>query len=385
MYPRISDFVNDIFGTSFTWPVQSYGFFMALAFLLAALVIRAELKRKEQAGLIKAVEKIRDNNKGRLSEILLNLLIGFLLGFKLPHLYINYDSFAENPQLELLSSEGSLLFGLLGVVLMLVVIYYSGRHKKKTPTTLKVHPYQHTAMLVMIAAVTGILGAKVFHQLENWEAFMRDPMAALLSFDGLTFYGGLITAAFFVAYYGEKQQISWKIMGDAVAPALILAYGIGRIGCHVAGDGDWGIVNTMAQPDWLSFLPSWVWAYDYPHNVLGEGVPIAGCVGKYCYRLAQPVFPTPIYETLMSLIIFGILWLLRKKLSIPGQLFAIYLVFNGLERGLIEQIRVNNLMSFLGMKITQAQLISTILVLAGIILFVFLTYFNKSKKTQDEL
>ncbi len=141
----------------------------------------------------------------------------------------------------------------------------------------------------------------------------------------------------------------------------------------------------MAQPDWLSFLPSWLWAYDYPHNVLGEGVPIAGCVGKYCYKLAQPVFPTPpIYETLMSLIIFGILWLLRKKLTIPGQLFAIYLVFNGLERGLIEQIRVNNLMSFLGMQITQAQLISTILVLAGIVLFVFLTYFNKSNKLTYE-
>ena len=96
------------------------------------------------------------------------------------------------------------------------------------------------------------------------------------------------------------------------------------------------------------------------------------------------MFPTPIYETLMSLIIFGILWLLRKKLTIPGQLFAIYLVFNGLERGLIEQIRVNNLMSFLGMQITQAQLISTILVLAGIVLFVFLTYFNKSNKLTYE-
>lgn len=385
MYPRISDFINDVFGTSYAWPVQSYGFFMALAFLLAAIVLRAELKRKEKEGQLKAVEKTIDSNKGRFSEVILNVLIGFLLGFKLPHLYNNYDSFVQNPQEELLSADGSLLFGLLGVLIMVVVLYYSAKSGKKAPTKLTIHPYQHTAMLVLIAAITGILGAKVFHQLENWELFMRDPIDALLSFDGLTFYGGLITAAFFVAFYGEKQQISWKIMGDAVAPALILAYGIGRIGCHVAGDGDWGIVNTLAQPDWLSFLPSWMWAYDYPNNVLGEGIPILGCTGSYCYRLAEAVFPTPIYETTMSLIIFGILWILRTKLRIPGQLFAIYLVFNGIERGLIEQIRVNNLMSFLGMQITQAQLISTLLIIGGTALFIFLTYFRKAKTPPDGL
>jgi len=385
MYPRISDFINDVFGTSYVWPVQSYGFFMALAFLLAAVILRAELKRKEREGLLQAVEKIKDNSKGRLSEIILNILIGFLLGFKLPHLYNNYNSFMQNPQEELLSADGSLLFGLLGVLVMVVVLYYSGRDRKKEPTKLKIHPYQHTAMLILIAAITGILGAKVFHQLENWELFLRDPMDALLSFDGLTFYGGLITAAFFVAFYGEKHKISWKIMGDTVAPALILAYGIGRIGCHVAGDGDWGIVNTLAQPDWLSFLPSWMWAYNYPNNVLGEGIPIAGCIGKYCYKLPEAVFPTPIYETIMSLIIFGILWLLRTRLRIPGQLFAIYLVFNGLERGLIEQIRVNNLMQFLGMQTTQAQLISSLLVISGIVLFIFLTYSKKTKTPQDGL
>ncbi|MDY0076659.1 MAG: prolipoprotein diacylglyceryl transferase [Bacteroidales bacterium] len=385
MYPRISDFINDIFGTAYTWPVQSYGFFMALAFLLAALVLRAELKRKEREGVLKAVEKITIKNKSPLADAILNLLIGFLIGFKLPHLYNNYDNFVQNPQQELLSADGSLLFGFVGMLIMLVVLYYSGSNKKKQPITQIIHPYQHTPMIVLIAAITGILGAKVFHQLENWEAFVHDPIAALLSFDGLTFYGGLITAAFFVAYYGEKHQINWKIMGDAVAPALILAYGIGRIGCHVAGDGDWGIVNTMAQPDWLSFLPAWTWAYDYPNNVLGEGIPILGCVGPYCYKLPQAVFPTPIYETTMSLIIFGILLLLRTKLIIPGQLFAIYLVFNGMERGLIEQIRVNNLMTFLGIQITQAQLISTLLIISGTALFVFLTYFKKTKTPQDGL
>ncbi|MDA3943004.1 MAG: prolipoprotein diacylglyceryl transferase [Bacteroidetes bacterium] len=383
MYPRISDFINDVFSTSFEWPIQSYGFFLTLAFLLAALVLRSELKRKENEGLIHPVKKTINSNKGRITDMILSLLLGFLIGFKLPAILGDYDLFVKNPQEALLSQEGSILFGLLGMALMVVVFYYQGKNLKKEAVVQTVHPYQLTAMLILIAAVTGIIGAKIFHQLENWQSFMNDPVEALLSFDGLTFYGGLITAAFFVAYYGEKQKISWRIMGDTVAPALILAYGIGRIGCHVAGDGDWGIVNTMPQPEWLSFLPSWVWAYDYPNNVLREGVLIPGCTGPYCYKLAQSVFPTPIYETSMSLLIFGILMGLRKKLVIPGQLFAIYLIFNGIERGLIEQIRVNNLMHFMGIEITQAQLISTILIVLGLALFFLFTFTKKQKNNAD--
>ncbi|MBU1368189.1 MAG: prolipoprotein diacylglyceryl transferase [Bacteroidetes bacterium] len=383
MYPRISDFINDVFNTSFEWPIQSYGFFLTLAFLLAALVLRSELKRKENEGLIHPVKKTINSNKGRITDMMLSLLLGFLIGFKLPAILGDYDLFVKNPQEALLSQEGSILFGLLGMALMVVVFYYQGKNLKKEAVVQTVHPYQLTAMLILIAAVTGIIGAKIFHQLENWQSFMNDPVEALLSFDGLTFYGGLITAAFFVAYYGEKQKISWRIMGDTVAPALILAYGIGRIGCHVAGDGDWGIVNTMPQPEWLSFLPSWVWAYDYPNNVLREGVLIPGCTGPYCYKLAQSVFPTPIYETSMSLLIFGILMGLRKKLVIPGQLFAIYLIFNGIERGLIEQIRVNNLMHFMGIEITQAQLISTILIVLGLALFFLFTFTKKQKNNAD--
>ena len=69
-------------------------------------------------------------------------------------------------------------------------------------------------------------------------------------------------------------------VADAFAPAMMLSYGIGRIGCHVAGDGDWGIVNNYPKP--FSWLPDWVWAYTYPNNVLGEGIQIPGCAGQYC-------------------------------------------------------------------------------------------------------
>ncbi|MDD4374430.1 MAG: prolipoprotein diacylglyceryl transferase [Bacteroidales bacterium] len=382
MYPRISDFINDVFGTSYEWPIMSYGFFLTLAFLLSALVVRSELKRKENEGLIVAKQESKKQDGINRFEFFLNLLLGFVLAFKIVFILLNYSLFESDPQAVLLSGQGSWPAGILGAIALGWINWKQQKSISAKTEIRSIRPHQHTATIVMIAAISGVIGAKIFHQLENWDTFVQDPIGELFSFAGLTFYGGLITAAFFVAWYGEKQGISWRHLGDAVAPALILAYGIGRIGCQIAGDGDWGIVNNASMPDWLTFLPQWIWAYDYPNNVLGEGIRMAGCEGPYCFRLADPVFPTPIYETSMSLIIFGGLLLLRKVIHIPGQLFAVYLVFNGIERGLIEQIRVNNLMNFLGMEITQAQLISSILILLGVTLFFCFRFFPLKVKHQ---
>ncbi len=166
-------------------------------------------------------------------------------------------------------------------------------------------------------------------------------------------------------------------MFDSVAPSLILSYGIGRIGCHVAGDGDWGIVNTLDKPGWLSFLPDWLWSYNYPHNILNEGIPIPGCTGNHCYELAQGVFPTPVYETIMAILIFLFLWKLRKHIQIPGVLASVYLVLNGTERFLIEKIRINNVFDLWRMKVTQAEVVSVILFATGIFLIIYLTYSYK--------
>jgi len=380
MYPRISDFINDVFGTQYEWPIMSYGFFLSLAFLPAAFLVRSELKRKERQGLIHARTIESKPEETNWLEFFLNLAIGFILAYKIMFILFNYSLFQEDPQAVLLSLKGYWLAGIIGAAIMGFMNLKQQKKQNSKHEINVIQPYQQTASLILIAAVSGIIGAKIFHQLENWDTFVKDPVAELLSFDGLTFYGGLITAAFFVAWFGEKQKINWRHMGDVVAPALILAYGVGRIGCQVAGDGDWGIVNTAPMPEWLSFLPQWVWTYDYPNNVLGQGIPIPGCEGQYCFRLATTVFPTPIYETSMSLIIFAVLLLLRKIVRIPGQLFAIYLVFNGIERGLIEQIRVNNLMHFLGMEITQAQLISTILIGLGLVLFCYFQFFSPQIK-----
>ena len=134
----------------------------------------------------------------------------------------------------------------------------------------------------------------------------------------------------------------------------------------MSGDGDWGIVNNNIKPEWMSFLPDWMWSYNYPHNVINEGVRIPNCEGNFCYQLAENVYPTPLYEIVMASIIFIVLWSLRRKIKIGGLLFCIYLTLNGIERFFIEKIRVNTEYNILG-GITQAEIISFFLIMIGMI------------------
>ena len=197
-------------------------------------------------------------------------------------------------------------------------------------------------------------------------------MGSILSFSGLTFYGGLIVGGISVLVLAKKRGIPFLHMLDVGGPAMMLSYGTGRIGCHVSGDGDWGIVNTAPKPNWLSFLPDWMWRYDYPNNVNSIGVPLPNCNElQHCNHLDPMVFPTPFYETVMALILFAILWYLRKRLKYGGMLFGIYLIMNGFERFMIEKIRVNTIQDFLGMKVTQAEIISSCLMILGVVLIAY--------------
>jgi len=384
VYPKLSDLINDLFGTNINLPIQSYGFFLALAFLVAAIILFYELKRKEEEGLIKAQTKnIWKSKRLSITDLIISFVIAFIIGFKGIYAFTDYQYFANNPQEFLISLKGNLWGGLsLGIIYAAYLFYTKNYKNKEKPEKVEViiHAQDHTWPIVFVAVIFGIIGAKIFHWFENWDQFLADPMESLVSFAGLTFYGGLIVAGVALVIYSGKKGINWKHLADIVAPALIIAYGIGRLGCHTAGDGDWGIVNTLSKPDWLNFLPDWLWAYNYPHNIINEGIPIPGCIGPHCMALAEPVFPTPIYETFMAVIIFIILWTIRKRIKIPGLLFAIYLMFNGVERFLIEHIRVNNIFNFLGMKVTQAEVISTLIFIAGLSLFTFLLMNRKKTK-----
>jgi len=226
--------------------------------------------------------------------------------------------------------------------------------------------------MALIAAIWGFSGAKIFHWLENPDQFMEffsnpDPKDL---FSGLTMYGGLLIAGPMVIRYMFKNGIKPLAGMDAVAPGLLWSYGIGRIGCQVSGDGDWGIANTTSTPSWL---PEWLWRYDYPNNVNRVGVPMpegSNIFEGYGTHLVPSVFPTPVYETVACVILGFILWRYRTRLKVPGLLFALYLMMNGFERFWIEKIRVNvNLWG----NITQAEMISTGLFLLGLAMYIYLS------------
>jgi prolipoprotein diacylglyceryltransferase len=388
---------------------------VAFAFLAAAYVLTQELRRKERQGLLHATDTKRIVGRpATTSELILNFILGFLLGYKVVGLFISSAAITADPPAYIFSTAGHWPAGLLLGIVFAAVKYYE-KNKLRLPKpeerVVRIWPHDRVGDMVILAAVFGFLGAKVFHNLENWNDFWKSPIEALLSFSGLTFYGGLICATVAIVYYARKHKFSVRHLADSMAPALMLAYAVGRIGCQVAGDGDWGIINSayistpegkvqradsaqfnqalaryssvyMDQSSYTSvsqvqhkqvvgprWLPHWMVAYNFPHNVIMEGSDIKNCEGQYCKQLPLPVFPTAFYETIACLVLTGLLFAIRKRLTVPGTLFAIYLFVNGLERFFIEKIRVNTQYDIFGFHPTQAELISSILMLTGIVLF----------------
>ncbi|OFX24197.1 MAG: hypothetical protein A2033_04055 [Bacteroidetes bacterium GWA2_31_9] len=384
MYPTISDLLNDLFGINIPMPIQSFGFFVAVAFLTVSFVLSREIKRYLALGIIP--ESSRKVTKGaplKIQDYAISSAIGFVIFYKLVEAFINYSSFVENPQEFILSLQGSFIGGLLGAGIAIYLKYSDNQKEVKKYGKSKeieetIQPTQITANILVLGAVFGLLGAKIFDNLENIDSFMKDPIGSLLSFSGLTFYGGFIFAAIAIIWYAKTLKIKALRICDIAAPALALGYGIGRIGCQVAGDGDWGIVNNLPMPQIISFLPDWFWSYNFPHNVINEGVLIEGCTGKHCFVLPEGVYPTALWEAILGISMFLILWIVRKKVNIAGMIFSIYMIMQGVERFFIEKVRVNSVYHIFGSEITKAEIISFFSILIGIAGVVYLLK-NKAK------
>ncbi len=306
MFPTVSHFLNYLFGIDLPLPFNTFGVFVALAFVAGYWAFSQEAKRKEALGIIKpSVRKITIGEPASTASLLTNAFFGFLVGYKLVYALLNYKLFVSDSQLVLLSGKGN-IFGGLALAALFAYWEYKEKDKNKLPkpktVEVTVHPHELMSSLVVWAAVWGFLGAKIFDNLENWDSFIQDPIGGLLSFSGLTFYGGLIFGAGAVLYIARKHGIKPLHMLDIGGPGMMLAYSVGRIGCHLSGDGDWGIPNLNPKP--FTWLPDWLWAYTYPNNVANEGIPIANCVGKFCNELPQPVYPTPLYEVIAAFLIF---------------------------------------------------------------------------------
>lgn len=426
MYPNLYYVFKDLFGVEIPALrfINSFGFFVAIAFLVGAALLARELRRKSQQGVFQPTEvKVTVGRPATASELISNFLLGFLLGYKILALFFLSSEYTQDPQAFIFSTMGNWP---LGMALGGLFAFLKWREKKRNQLAkpeermVRLWPQDRVGEFTILALVFGLVGAKLFDIFENLGEFSDDPIGTIFSGGGLTFYGGLILATAAIVWYARKHKISVRHLGDAIAPALMIAYAIGRIGCQVSGDGDWGIFNSayastptgevvsadpshfqatvnsntayftkflvnsgidsipskaVSKPGALSFLPDWMFAYNFPHNVNEVGVELVGCEGKYCNHLPAPVFPTSFYETVMGLILFGILWAVRKRIKIAGTLFALYLVLNGFERFIIEQIRVNNRIEWMnsfGIEPSQAEIIAVILMLIGIGLWVFL-------------
>ncbi|MEN9382395.1 MAG: hypothetical protein RI940_1278 [Bacteroidota bacterium] len=374
MYPNLYYLFEDLLGLKLNALklINSFGFFVALAFVASGYVLYLELKRKEALGeFISVEENYTEGAPATPSELATSFIFGFLFGFKIIGAFV-IENALNNTQAFILSMQGSWAAGFFVAVIM-TFLKWKEKDKvkldKPVTKTYSVWPHDRVGDIVLQAALWGFIGAKVFHNLENLDDFAKDPIGSLISFSGLTFYGGLIIATIAIIIYIRRFKIHVIHFADAMAPTMLFAYAAGRIGCHISGDGDWGIPNFSPKP--FSWLPDWMWAYTYPHNVVNEGVAIPGCLGNYCNQLPLPVYPTTFYEVIGMFILFGIMWMVRRKITQPGILTGMYLIFAGSERFLIEKIRVNNRIHSLPFEPTQAELISTFLILGGIIFLVF--------------
>lgn len=433
MYPNLYYVFKDWFGVE--WKAlavaNTFGLMVAMGFLVAAVVLSSELKRKEKFGwLFPREETIMVGQPASVADLLINFITGFAFAYKFAGLLINKPE-EMSPQDYIFSAEGSLWAGLLAGAAMAALKWWErNKQKLKEPEQriVRIWPHDRVGDIIIIGLIFGILGAKLFDNLENWDEFIKDPMGRIFSAGGLTFYGGLIMAAIAICYYGYRKGIKIIHLVDAAAPALMIAYAVGRIGCQVAGDGDWGIYNSayinnpvgkvvLAGPDDFqkqldtyqayfllgkvqdtaggplqtvtdrtyrsleavprkaikapSFIPVWMVAYNYPQNVNSDGVILKGNRDDHNRVLPLPVFPTPFYETVLCTLLFLFLWTIRKKIKIPGIMFGIYLILNGMERFVIEKIRVNNHFSVLGFRMSQAEIIALLLIISGGILVAF--------------
>lgn len=376
MFPTLGHFINYIFGMDINFPMPTYGFILVLAFLTGGLVLRqAFIFREKRGEFTSLVTKKLVKGPINYFDLIFGIVFYGFVGYKLGGVVTEYSEFAQSVDTYIFSLKGNIWFGL--VSLLAAGIYgYRKALVRQAPEKIyeKIVTWPHDLWLniMVVAAFSGIIGAKLFDVLENLPAFFRDPIDQLFSSGGFTFYGGLIMGIVGVGVYMKRNKISYIKVMDTAAPAILAAYAVGRLACMLSGDGCWGIPNPAPQPEFLAFLPDWMWAYDFPHNVIKEGIQIPSCHGDYCYMLDVPVFPTPFYESALSALFAGMLWYLQRIIRIDGVLFFIMFIMNGIARFFIEKIRVNITYEFGSMHITQAEIISSLMVLGGIIGIIFL-------------
>lgn len=204
-------------------------------------------------------------------------------------------------------------FGLMMAIAFMVAATLTGRELDR-----KGFNGEAASSLVVWAAVGGIGGARLWNILEDWHKFLDHPVAAVFTGSGFTWYGGLLGGLVAVSIGMRRNHLPWGPTADAAAPGVVLAHAIGRIGCQLAGDGDWGRETHLP------------WGMAYPKAIVG-----------WPYPEGVVVHPTPVYEMIAYTAIFAFLWSIRKNRYPESAIFWLYIVLASPARLLVEFVRVN--------------------------------------------
>ncbi len=221
---------------------------------------------------------------------------------------------------------------------------------------------EYASTIIFWAALGGIAGSRIYHVIDNWRIYADDPASIVWSSAGFVWYGGLIgglTAVYLVSRY---YKVPFGVTADMSGPALAIGQAIGRLGCQLSGDGDWGLPSTLP------------WAMAYPNAIVGWNSDTVLKVDE-SGRLVSAFFPgvrvhpAPIYETLLYLGVFWILWRMRTKLKRPGRVLCLYFLLAGAARFIVEFVRVNPRV-FYGL--SEAQLFAIAMMVIGGVAFFYL-------------
>ena len=168
--------------------------------------------------------------------------------------------------------------------------------------------------MIFASLIGGLVGARIHYLIQNWDEVSGDLIGNVFSGTGLVWLGGVVGGALGVILWARWRGWLTAQMLDAASVALALGYAIGRIGCQLSGDGDYGVASDLP------------WAMAYPEGTVPT---------------TEEVHPTPVYETVSMGVVTLALWHLRDRFA-PGVLFGLYLVLAGTERFLVEFIRRND-------------------------------------------
>src|SRR5271156_6220378 len=214
---------------------------------------------------------------------------------------------------------------------------------------------EYSSSIVITAAVMGLIGSRLYAVLDDLPTYLADPKTIIFSGSGFVFYGGMIGGIFGAYLVSRWYKIGFGVTMDMCACALAIGQAIGRIGCQLAGDGDWGLPSTMP------------WAMAYPRAIVGWNSETVLKLDER-YQLVSGYFPgvrvhpAPIYETILYVGVFIILWSMRKTSRPPGRIMYWYLLLGGAARFLVEFVRINPRVFYM---FSEAQLIGFAMMVIG--------------------